>query len=96
MWEMNLGTQLIKDSPEEGGILKKNILSLIRPKKEQNFFWTDFRQPENLFLAICDVLKQSHDDLGLITIKKFFVENGKGIKPMLGYFIQVMMPRRQE
>ncbi len=47
------------------------------------------RQPENLFLAICDVLKQNYDDLALVTIKKFFVENGKGIDPMLGYFVQV-------
>ena len=46
------------------------------------------RQPENLFLSICDVMTQNRDDLGLVTMKKFFVENGKGIKPMLGQFIQ--------
>jgi hypothetical protein len=47
------------------------------------------RQPKNLFLAISDVLKRNYDDLALVTIKKFFVENGKGIDPMLGYFVQV-------
>ena len=33
-------------------------------------------------------MTQNRDDLGLVTMKKFFVENGKGIKPMLGQFIQ--------
>jgi hypothetical protein len=61
----------------------------IRPFLSTRFsFLFSSRQPENLFLTICDVLKQNRDDLGIITMKKFFVENGRGIEPVTGYGVQ--------
>ena len=34
-----------------------------------------------------EVFRQCKDDLGLITLKKFFVENGEGVEPKPGFSV---------